>query len=105
MPQQPASNNSVTIRRRRVRYPQRQAVIDSMQGLSFQSDEHELLVNTVHVFAAPPNIAVSFAVAAGSINVVLPPKLADQLGEALRRSAAAEIAQQTPVRRRLPRVR
>ena len=99
---QPGANNSVTIRRRRIRYPQRHAVIDTMKGMSFESDDHDLLVNTVHVFSSPPNIAVSFAVAAGSINVVLPPRLADQLGEALRRSAAAEIAQHAPTRRRLP---
>lgn len=75
----------MSIRRRRIRRTQRQAVIDGMKALSFQADDCDLAVHTLHVFAVDQAAAVSFETARGSINVTMQPHLAQQLSEALAR--------------------
>ena len=73
----------VFIRRRRFKYPHH-PFLDSLKPVqTFKSDEYELLVHTVHCFVEPDHVALSLLTAAGSVNVKLPLRLAEQLGAVL----------------------
>jgi len=61
-------------------------VIDGTKTLTFQSDDGDLAVHTVHVFAADHNVAFSYETASCTINVTLAPQLATQLAELLAQS-------------------
>jgi hypothetical protein len=87
-----------TIQRRRLQWPKRQAVIDSLSALTFQSDTAAMDVQVVHVMVAECErqlIAVSFQTALGSINLTMPVDLAGEMGEAL-----CDLAQQLASERR-----
>jgi hypothetical protein len=61
-----------------------QPAIDQLRPLSFHSDAADLLVSAVHVFPADgAGIAVSFLLGCGSVNILLPPELAAQVGAGL----------------------
>jgi hypothetical protein len=62
-----------------------QPSIAQLRPLSFYADAADLLVSAVHVFRDDDGhgIAVSFLLGCGSVNVLLPPELAAQVGEGL----------------------
>jgi hypothetical protein len=66
-----------------------QPQLDQVRPLTFYTDTADLLVNAVHLFVADEGhgIAVSFLTAHGSVNVLLPPELAAQLGAGLSKLA------------------
>jgi hypothetical protein len=50
-----------------------------LQPLSFHADTSDLDVNTVHVFSELDRIALSFVTTQGTIDVTLPPSIAQQI--------------------------
>jgi hypothetical protein len=84
----------------RARLYRRQAEVvpqlDQLRPLAFYADTHDLLVSAVHVFPDDygHGIAVSFLTASGSVNVLLPPELASQLGGGLSKLSKLSRAQE-----------
>jgi hypothetical protein len=81
------SERVASIRRRRIGTSERnvrsKAWVSSLQPLSFQTDDADLVVRHVNIFQEAPYVAVSYLVASGTINVLLPVKLAYEMGEAM----------------------
>lgn len=70
------------------------------QPLTFRTDTAELNVNTVHIFAhrdderyrygGVETVAISFVTGTGSVNVLMPQKLAEQMSDGIRRSFSSQ---------------
>ena len=78
----------VTVNLKPRKHPRRQVarregVIDSFRPLSFQAAATDLDVETVHVFPERDTIVCCFATASGTATVVMPMRLARELGDGL----------------------
>ncbi len=74
---------SMRQRKQQIQRRRQQDVIDSFRPLTFQADRPDFDVSIVHVFPERDGIVLSLRTGCGTINVVLPPKLAHELGDGL----------------------
>jgi hypothetical protein len=77
----------------------RQGVIDSFRPLTFQAAALDLDVECVHVFPEKDGIVCSFVTGRGSATLVMPLRLARELGDGLSWLVAQESGQQVAFRR------
>jgi hypothetical protein len=77
----------VTLRRQWRSRPQ---PIDNIRPLVFYADADDLHVESVHVFEVDNGIALGFVTTLGTVNVVLPGRLAREVGNGLIRLAAPD---------------
>jgi hypothetical protein len=78
----------VTINLKERKHPKRhiarrEGIIDSFRPLSFQAASTDLDVETVHVFPERDGIVCCFATACGTATVLMPMRLARELGDGL----------------------
>jgi hypothetical protein len=74
-----------TLRRR---WRSRPDPIAGVRPMVFHADADDLHVASVHVFESDGGVALSFITNIGSVNVLLPPQLAHELGHGLLRLTA-----------------